>query len=503
MMDIKPTMSKFGFGHRAARHIVIERDGELWLAAAPSAVGGFLPMGATSLPGTLRLEPISGGKRVPFTYRATEALLELTTETGALVSLAIDKGAQAVRITGNTAFRLNGVESAAFVTTLNTGDGVIISVGAIRYLFTAKKGKITFDDAWILNQFHSVTPVLEIEPENGAFELCAYDLPADTDAPAITKTLQECAAENCADFRAFVDTLVDIPAEWSDIREKIAYPLWLCHRVLEAGKEVIVENKYNSAKTSSTLMSIASMAFKDAARAADMLVTYPAEPPLVAAVAAARLLEENMLCDSRGEIYRVYESLETAARKCVKERTADMNGLCFYAYRFESGEERSPEFFKAGGPVLAPDLNAYLIILCEVIGRLAAMEYDDGAGQKWTRRARELKAQLVAQLWDGEDFIGRNAYTGESCGPDKSLSLVPIVLGNRLPEEIVQKLAKRIDAKAADSATGFLLARGLCDAGEKTAAREIAVKAMGSVRENGISCPFYGASLLALAHKVM
>ncbi len=74
-MDIKPTMSKFGFGHRQTRHIVIDHDDELWLASAPVAVGGFLPLGATSLPGTLRIEPMANGKAVPFTYTATEALL--------------------------------------------------------------------------------------------------------------------------------------------------------------------------------------------------------------------------------------------------------------------------------------------------------------------------------------------------------------------------------------------------------------------------------------------
>jgi hypothetical protein len=144
-----------------------------------------------------------------------------------------------------------------------------------------------------------------------------------------------------------------------------------------------------------------------------------------------------------------------------------------------------------------------MIILCEVIARLAAMEYDDGAGRKWEERAGELKALLIARLWDGENFIARNAYTGEVSSPDKLLSLVPVILGSRLPKEIVRKLAAKLDAKAADSAVGFLLAGGLFDAGEKAAARRIARRALGAVRLNGVECPFYGASLLALAHKVM
>ena len=67
-MDIKPIMSKFGFGHRGTRHIIIDHGGELWMKMAPAELGGFLPMGATSLPGTLRIEPLEDGKAVPFLY---------------------------------------------------------------------------------------------------------------------------------------------------------------------------------------------------------------------------------------------------------------------------------------------------------------------------------------------------------------------------------------------------------------------------------------------------
>lgn len=502
-MDIKPVMSKFGFGHRGTRHIVIDHEGELWLKMAPAALGGFLPMGATSLPGTLRVEPLEDGQTVPFTYTATEGFLELITKKGSKVTFAIDKEAGALRIAGNTALRLNGVASAAFVTTLKTADGVIIGAGTTRYFMAPNKGNISFDDSWILDQFHSVTPVLDVEPVEGAFELYAFDLPADMDIPVVTKTLDACAADNSAEFKAFIDTLVDVPAEYSDVKEQLAYPIWLCHRDMERDTEVLVANKYDSTLTNSWLMSVASMAFKDAKKAIGMILAYPVELPLIAGVASARLLEDNMLCDSRGEIFKVYEALEAAARKCVKERTVDQDGLSYYAYRFESGRERSPAFFTVGEPVLAPDLNAYLIIVSDVLGKLAYMEYDVGAGQKWEARAKALLSLLIAELWDGNSFIGRNPYTGEASQPDEFLSLIPIVLGSRLPPEIIGKLAAEITPDVTGSAVGLLLAGGLFDAGEKDAAKKIAQKALETVRSNGIQCPFYGASLLALSHKVL
>ena len=499
-MNIKPAMSKLGFGHRKTRHIIIDHGGELWIAMAPAAAGGFLPMGATNLPGMLRVEPLENGETIPFTYTATESLLELTTGSGKKIEIAIDPDVGALRMSGDTALRLNGVEESPSATTLASDTGVIVDIGANHYVFSAKKGKITYNDIWLL---HRDAVVINIAPEGGGFELNMFDLQADTDAPPITKTLAECAAGNSAEFQAFIGTLVGIPSEWDDVKEMVAYSLWLCHRVLDGGVEVVVENKYDSTETNSWLMAISSMAFTDAAKAVNMILAYPVGMPPIAGIAALRLIDDNMLCDSRNEIYKVYSSLEAAARRCAAQRAADNGGLSFYAYRFESGLDRPPEFFDAGEPVLAPDLNAYLIIVSEVLGKLAKMEYDIGIGNKWEARAKALQSQLIAELWDGEDFVGKNAYSGESSRPDDFLSLVPIVLGDRLPAEIIHKLASKINARAADGAVGLLLVGGLYDAGEKDSAKELTLQALGAARSNGFAYPFYAASLIALAHKVL
>jgi len=502
-MDIKWAMPKFGFGRRETRHVILDHEGELWLAVAPAAGGGVMPISAFSLPGKLRVEPLENGEIVPFTYTATESLLELTTEKGAKVQFAIDKDAQSIVIKGNTAFRLNAVRSDFFTSTRGTDAGIAINFMAIRYLITIKKGKPTYDDRYLNSMSESITPCIDFEPEGGEIDFCVYDFSGDAETPPESKTIGECAADTAETFKGFIDTLVDIPDEWSDVKEKMAYPIWLCHRRLTGETEVIVANKHNSTATDARLMSIASLAFKDAKKAIDMLLAFPPSLPPVAGIAAARLFDDNMLNDARGDIFRVYEWLETIARKCINKRTVDQEGLSYYAYRYENGVSEAPEFFKAGEPELAPDLNAYLVIAAEMAGKLALLEYDDGVGNKWAAYSKALLTKLVAELWNGEDFIGKNAYSEETSAPDAFLSLVPIVLGSRLPVEIIKKLAAKIEFEAVDSATGFLLAGGLYDAGEADAAKAIAVKALENARAKGIACPFYGASLIALAHKVL
>jgi len=502
-MDIKPIMSTFGFGHRGARHIVIESEGELWLAAGPGVGGFVIPGVGAGLPGALRFEAIEGSDRAKYTYEVNETLLTAKTDKGAEYKITVDAVPQALRIKGTGALRLNAVEGANFTSTSVTEAGIKITIGTITYFVVVLKGTFTFDDTWILNQFHSVTPVLDVQPVGGEFEIAMYDQQADTDIPELSGTFEEVASKNAEEFKAFLSEIVDIPSEWDDVKEKIAYPLWLCHRVLD-GTEVVIENKLKSIDKDQALMSIASLAFKCPKKAVNMMLAVEPSSPLTAAIAAKRLIDENLLNDVRGEIFRVYAALDEAVNFAIKERTVSKDGLSFYAYRYESRKRSSPPaYFSVGEPVLAPDLNAYLTLADDVIGKLAVLELSVGEGKKRAQRSKDRLQRLLFELWNGEDFIGKNAYTGETSAPDDELSLVPIILGKLLPDSVITKLSEKIGIGNTTSAFGLLLVSGLYDAGVTDKAKELTTAALENARREGISCPYYGASLLALAHKVL
>ena len=127
----------------------------------------------------------------------------------------------------------------------------------------------------------------------------------------------------------------------------------------------------------------------------------------------------------------------------------------------------------------------------------------DNTAIYWETRAKSMTERLVAELWNGEDFIGKNAYTGEVSGVDDFLSLVPIILGNRLPEDVFRKLASKIETRTVNNSAGLPLVCALYDAGETAAAKDIAAQIIADARSGGIRKSFYGAALLALAHKVL
>jgi hypothetical protein len=505
-MFVKPFMRDFGFGHRDSRHIIVESEGKLRLGFASEGALSFMPSAGGGA-GQLEISLMYGGNSAQYTYTATESVIELSCEHGS-AKIAIEPGTGAVRFAGKgVALRLDAKSAPQFATSLNTERGVELSIGGGRYLFAPLKGKVTFDDTWILAQFHSVTPVLDLEPENGEFELAAYDLPADTEPVKITKTLEEVAADSAGDFKAFREGLADLPPEWEVARDNIAYLMWLGHRTNAQGAKVIVGNKLNSPDTEAWLQAVVSLPFKDADAAVDFILALPPATPPIQAIAVLRLLEGGMLDKApRSMVYKLYNAINDSVRWWINNRYSQSLGLFFYAYRYETGTP-NPTVFKVGEPVASPDINAYIILAYEVLSKLAALVLDSGETVKWSSRIAPLLSSLLSELWDGETFVAVNVHTGAKSEPHPVLSYMPLVLGARLPGYIVSKLAggsRPIDAQAVKGALGTLAVMGLRDAGfGEDWARDLTIESLKTAADGGLVCPYYGAAVLALAGKTL
>ncbi|MDR1217464.1 MAG: hypothetical protein LBJ99_02635, partial [Oscillospiraceae bacterium] len=314
----------------------------------------------------------------------------------------------------------------------------------------------------------------------------------------------QCAETSEADFKAFCGRLVPLPEQYGDVRDSIAYLLWQNRRLLPDGGAAIVGNRALSPDTDARLQAIASLAFTDPDEAVGLILALaPAEPP-IQAIAVLRLLDGGLLARaSRETVYRLFNALNASARRWLEGRSTADGRRIFYAYRYETGIERPGTFGADDGPISSPDLYAYFALTCEALSRLADLVLDGGEVNKWRERSQSYLALLTSELWDGEKFVGINAYTGEKTGGDPLLSFMPLVLGGRLPAGIVDKLAADIDGKALRSAMGTLAIIGLYDAGRGELAARLAAEALEDARANGVECPFYGAALLELAAKVL
>lgn len=98
--------------------------------------------------------------------------------------------------------------------------------------------------------------------------------------------------------------------------------------------------------------------------------------------------------------------------------------------------------FKDGFPTQNPDLLAFFIDLLEMTGRLA-----EGCGKteeaaSYKARSEALLKILIEEFWNGEMFVTK--HNGKPVDSLSAACFQPIILGKRLPQEIIDKIAEQL-----------------------------------------------------------
>lgn len=111
--------------------------------------------------------------------------------------------------------------------------------------------------------------------------------------------------------------------------------------------------------------------------------------------------------------------------------------------------------FKDGFPAQNSDTMAFMISMMDMTARLARGCDKVAEADSWKARSDKLLDTLIDEFWDGEKFV-----TKVNGKPVDSMSLAcyqPILLGDRLPQHIVDKVAERLTEEG-----DFLCEIGLC-----------------------------------------
>ena len=113
--------------------------------------------------------------------------------------------------------------------------------------------------------------------------------------------------------------------------------------------------------------------------------------------------------------------------------------LCSYQRALETGWEDAPQY-RIGMPQICPDLNTFLALSLEAIARFGAtigMSVD--AQETYLRRSKQVIDEMVETLWDGERWFCYCTETGAKSVNDNVTLCLPVLLGNRLPKDILDK----------------------------------------------------------------
>ena len=137
---------------------------------------------------------------------------------------------------------------------------------------------------------------------------------------------------------------------------------------------------------------------------------------------------------------------------------ADGDGLL----RYESGEECGMEgcpIFRAMPCAALPDLSAFLALLEEKLGDLAGMLEKSAEADTWYARSKARIDRMLAAFWNGRRFVGR-APDGSAIETESLLFYRPLILGKRLPSEVLDAMAEDLsEGNGYLSPAGFLSQR--------------------------------------------
>ncbi len=139
----------------------------------------------------------------------------------------------------------------------------------------------------------------------------------------------------------------------------------------------------------------------------------------------------------------VYQRLSSWTRFWLDARRAHGHTLAHYQHGNDSGWDNATVFDQAQ-VVETADLAAFLSQQLRVLSGLATeLDLPDEA-QEWAALADQMQQAMLDELWDGDGFAAKNPRTGELSRTDSLLNLLPIVLADRLPHDVAERIAERL-----------------------------------------------------------
>jgi putative isomerase len=162
------------------------------------------------------------------------------------------------------------------------------------------------------------------------------------------------------------------------------------------------------------------------------------KPPLLA-WAAWKLYQSDQ---DREFLDEIYEPVVRWNSWWFEHNDLDGDGLCEYQHPFSSGLDDSP-LWDEGMPVTSPDLNTYLCLQQDALGRIAGVLGLGEESRQWQERADSVARRMVDELWDPAAGLFWAKHRGVPVHVRTPFNLFPLLTG-RLPEAITTRLVKHL-----------------------------------------------------------
>lgn len=173
-------------------------------------------------------------------------------------------------------------------------------------------------------------------------------------------------------------------------------------------------------------------------------LSFPVEadvtkPPLIA-WAAWKIFEKNHDVEF---IREIYDPIVRWNSWWFENNDLDNDGLCEYQHPFSSGLDDSP-LWDCGMPVTSPDLNTYLVLQMDSLGRMADLLGMKEDAAEWEAQSADLLHKMIEKLWDEKTGVFLARHSGLAVPIMTPFSLFPLITG-RLPCKIAKRLVDKLN----------------------------------------------------------
>ncbi|MFD3504628.1 amylo-alpha-1,6-glucosidase [Streptomyces sp. NPDC058678] len=145
------------------------------------------------------------------------------------------------------------------------------------------------------------------------------------------------------------------------------------------------------------------------------------------------------------QLTEAYDRLTRWTDFWLTARRAPDAALPHYQHGNDSGWDNATTF-DPERVIVTADLAAFLILQLRELADLAIELGRPDDVRHWTRTADATQAAMFDRLWTGDRFVARSAHGEDAWGSSSLLDLMPVALGEHLPESVSSVLAERIEA---------------------------------------------------------
>ena len=448
------------------------------------------------------LQPLYQGERVPFAVIMKPAELVLRTLYGDIRLCIAQYRLLMVQTENGLGLRFATTGELDRETKPRGRDGweTVFNKACLTTVIHAEAGHIAADAPWDWDQLQCGRCKIDVLPDETGSALATLEEFSHSGVVRESyPTYEQALAGVQADFDGFLENIPALPAPYEELRMKAAWNLWsflvspsgLIHR------NMLYMTRQGPASQWQLSYQVLALA-NNAEYAWDQLLVpfdYQSEtgqlpdyyddsrgtfanirPPIQGwTLKQLRRLGyyNRITLEQRAALYPKLEAWANWFEACRVENGAD--GLPHYERGDESGMEDGSTF-RESPCMVTPDLPAYLVLLFEELGEMSReLGMDAAVREEWYRRAKDMQARLIDRLWDGKQFVS-HTLEGKPIAKDYGiLGYMPVVLGHRLPDDILQCLVADLKKE------NYILTEYGFDK-EKVAARELCDIAQNFVR---------------------